>query len=379
MTIIPLKDLTFNTTNIPDDTTPLWDAEVGYAKETTRKIGTNLYKNFLAIDPLCTYIYDDTDPLAGEVTCYAVDGVTVDSTAVICVLDDTIVYNKGTDLYYVFDNTSGTIDNGDGTFTVNFSTQDPVAPVNFTAVTGYRKDVNNPLTSSDIWFDLGRTNKYKMLDQSLGSQTVVDGDMEMSFIISKINSVHLFRLYGSAVTIKVTQIDTSTILYDNTIDLTSKNSGGTFWGYFFNDFTYITKLSTDVPLNFNLLVEITITALEGVSKCGLVGIGKSEILGGTLYGSGTGMIDFSKKETNEFGETYLLERDFKETNNLIVDVLSSQTDSVVGRLQELRATPIIYKGSDYTSTIIYGVYNDWDIVFSTPTTTRLNINLESLT
>ena len=379
MTIIPLKDLSFNATNIPEDTTPLWDAEAGYAKETIRKIGTNLYKNFLAIDPLCTYIHDDTDPLVGEITYITATDVEVDSTAVICVLDETIVYDKGTDLYYVFDNASGTINNGDGTYTVNFTTQDPASPVNFTSVTGYRRDVNNPVTSSNIWFDLGKTNKYKMLDQSLGSQTIVNGDMEMSFIVNKINSVHLFRLYGSAVTITVTQIDTSTVLYDNTIDLTSKNSGGTFWGYFFNDFTYITKLSTDVPLNFNMLVEITITALDGTSKCGLVGIGKSEIFGGSLYGSGVGMIDFSKKETNDFGETFIVERDFKSTNNLVVDVLAGQTDSVVNRLQELRATPIIYKGSDYTSTIIYGVYNDWDVVFSTPTITRLNINLESLT
>ena len=379
MKVIPTKQLTFNSTNIPDDTTPQWDIEAGYPIDTIRQHNNKLYKAYGAILPLCDYYHDDTDPLVGEVTYITATDVEVDSTAVICVLDETIVYDKGTNKYYIFDNASGATNNGDGTHTVNFSTQDPVTPVNFTEVTGYRNTKDIPEVGSLVWEDLGYTNKYKLIDDSLTSQTVVDGNMEMSFITTKIDSIYLFRIIGTSVNITVTQIDTNTEIYNQTTSLISKNSGSTFRGYFFNDFTYVTKMFNETPINFNIRVNITITALSGSdTKCGLVAIGRSADFGATLYGAKVGMLDFSKKETNTNGESYFVEGNYKPTNSLTIDLPSNRTDYIVQQLQELRAKPVIWKGSDYGSTIIFGIYNDWSVVISTPTITRISINLESL-
>lgn len=372
MTIIPLIDLEFNTTNIPADTTPLWDIDAGYLANTTRRVDNKLYTNYQQIFPLCEYVYNNTDPLNPHYTTVAnTELPVVDNTAVACTQNTTIVYLVEEDIYRQYTAVSTNVD---------FTTVNIATDGNFTTVTDYRHDIFNPVTDSAKWFDEGFTNKYKLLDTSLSSQTSITGDMEMSFIVNKIDSVYLFRLYGTSVTITVTQIDTATVLFDETITLTDKNSGGTHWGYYFNDFTFSGKTFAEVPLNFNMLVEITIANRDGESKCGMVGIGKSESLGATLYGSGAGIIDFSKKETNDFGETFLTQRDFKATNNLTVDVLAGRTDPVIERLTELRAIPIIYKGSDiYTSSIIFGIYNSWDVIFSNQSRTRLNINLESLT
>ena len=373
MRVIPTKDLQFNTTNIPYSTVPLWDAEAGYALGTIRRLDNKLYEAIGNIDILATYYYDNTDPLNEHSTYRIVDNVAMTPTSVPCIQNETVIYVKGTanneitNTYYVYNSVDANVD---------FTSVDISNPSNFTVVTGYRNTIDMPEVGSIVWKDLGYTNKYKLLDDSLTSQTVVDGNMEMSFITTKIDSIYLFRLIGTSVNVTVTQIDTDTEICNQTTSLISKNSGGTFRGYFFNDFTFVTKFFSEVPINFNVRIDITIFGTT--TKCGLVGIGRSDDFGATLYGAKVGMLDFSKKETNTNGESYFVEGNYKPTNSLTIDLPSNRTDYIVEQLQGLRAKPVIWKGSDYTSTIIFGIFNDWTVVFSTPTITRININLESL-
>jgi len=379
MKIVPLKQLAFNTTNIPDDTTPQWNQEVGYSKDTIRQLNNKLYKNYATINPLCDYIHDDSDILRPNYVT-TVDGVAVaDNTAVECVLDETVVYNKDNNTYYLFDNHSGcTLVSGD-TYLVNFTTQDHASPVNFTTIDNYRHDIYNPETTPLIWEDLGYTNKYKMLDQSLGSQTVFDGDMEMSFLTTKVDSIYLINVLAEKVDIIVTELSGNTEVYNETITLVDKNSLSTWYGYFFNEFTFKTKINEDLPIGYEIRIDIKIYGIGGVSKCGLVGVGRGQYIGGTLYGANIGIIDYSTKETNSAGEDYFQFGNYKSTNNITIDVPSGSTDSVCRLLNDYRATPVIFEGSDiYQQTIIFGIYNKYDMLISTPSISKLSLDLQSL-
>jgi|FLOH01.1.fsa_nt_gi hypothetical protein len=379
MNITPLTDLIYETTNLSEDSTPNWSATAGYAVDTIRQLNKKLYQSLGVIDALCEYVHDDSDPLRTHYTYVALtDTEVIDNTAVSCQLNVTVVYDKDSAAYYLFDKTVGCTDLGGGYWSVNFTTQLVDSPVNFseTAVP-HRHEVYNPEETPIKWLDMGYTNKYKCLDQSLSSQTIKFGDLSMSFIQNKVNEIYFLNVSASEISVVVTTTDTLTEIYNETIVMYDKN-GGTFFNWVFSDFIYKKKLALEMPSAFEVKIDITIKALDGFARVGLVGIGRTNYIGATLYGAGIGMLDFSKKAVNTNGETYLEVGNYKATNNLTVDVPSGLTDQVVQLLTDYRSIPVVFKTDEFDSLVIFGVYNKFDILISTPTISKLSIDLESL-
>lgn len=319
----------------------------------------------------------------------------------LCKINDTVVQridDTASLRNYVFDDATGlesyyTYTNElafyymitDTFYVVDFSSEDKNNPQHFTEdlVNTYTTDALTPQDNPLYWLDLGYTNKYKMLDTSLNSETVYNGNMEMSFIVNKCDSIFLFGLYGTDVNVTITSIDGLTEYFNTDYDLENKN-GGTFYNYFFNDFTYDdkfyeTQLFTNIPLAYDVKVSITINALNGVSKCGLVCIGREYNIGGTTYGSSVSSRDFSTKAENSQGEIYLEKGNIKRTNSLMVEIPNNMIDKVVELLDKFRATPIVFKGvHDIRTTVVFGIYNKYDVIIQTPTISKLNIDYESL-
>ena len=379
MNITPLTDLIYETTNLSEDSTPNWSATAGYAVDTIRQLNKKLYQSLGVIGALCEYVHDDSDPLRTHYTYVALtDTEVIDNTAVSCQLNVTVVYDKDSAAYYLFDKTVGCTDLGGGYWSVNFTTQLVDSPVNFseTAVP-HSHEVYNPEETPIKWLDMGYTNKYKCLDQSLSSQTIKFGDLSMSFIQNKVNEIYFLNVSASEISVVVTTTDTLTEIYNETIVMYDKN-GGTFFNWVFSDFIYKKKLALEMPSAFEVKIDITIKALDGFARVGLVGIGRTNYIGATLYGAGIGMLDFSKKAVNTNGETYLEVGNYKATNNLTVDVPSGLTDQVVQLLTDYRSIPVVFKTDEFDSLVIFGVYNKFDILISTPTISKLSIDLESL-
>lgn len=352
MNITPLTDLIYETTNLSEDSTPNWSATAGYAVDTIRQLNKKLYQSLGVIDALCEYVHDDSDPLRTHYTYVALtDTEVIDNTAVSCQLNVTVVYDKDSAAYYLFDKTVGCTDLGGGYWSVNFTTQLVDSPVNFseTAVP-HRHEVYNPEETPIKWLDMGYTNKYKCLDQSLSSQTIKFGDLSMSFIQNKVNEIYFLNVSASEISVVVTTTDTLTEIYNETIVMYDKN-GGTFFNWVFSDFIYKKKLALEMPSAFEVKIDITIKALDGFARVGLVGIGRTNYIGATLYGAGIGMLDFSKKAVNTNGETYLEVGNYKATNNLTVDVPSGLTDQVVQLLTDYRSIPVVFKTEDRKSVV----------------------------
>lgn len=288
-------------------------------------------------------------------------------------LSDSVLYNTGSNIYY------------NDFYIIDLSDEDKNNPVHFTQdlVNTYTTEALTPQDNPLYWLDLGYTNKYKMLDTSLNSETVYNGNMEMSFIVNKCDSIFLFGLYGTDVNITITSIDGATEYFNTDYDLENKN-GGTFYNYFFNDFTYDdkfyeTQLFTNIPIAYDVKVSITINALSGVSKCGLVAIGREYNIGGTTYGSSISSRDFSTKAENSQGEIYLEKGNIKRTNSLIIEIPNNMIDKVVELFDKFRATPIVFKGvDDIRTTVVFGIYNKYDVIIQTPSVSKLNIDYESL-
>ncbi len=367
MTITKLRDLEYESTNLTDDTTPLWNENASYAIDTTRRLEKKLYKSNTSLKQLCEYVYDNTDLTKPyEITIVSTGEEVTDNTAVPCRQDITVVYEVDNGKYYLYNKTDGNID---------FTVENPNDPSNFEITEDYRHLIYNPKNSPLIWEDLGYTNKYKCLDKSLSSQTTHDGDIEMSFILHKVDEIHLLNIFGTSVNVKVTS--ENEVIYNESTTLRSKD-GGTFYNWVFNPFVYRNKISINLPISFEVKIDIKIVAQENVAEIGLLGIGRSEFVGATLYGASLGMLDFSKKKVSDKGELYLKQGNYKATNNLTIEIPVGLTDSVYQTLIDYRAVPVIFRSGVYDSLTIFGIYNKFNIAVTNPSISRMSIDLEAL-
>lgn len=369
MKIVPLQELTITSSNIPADTTTLWNIDSGYSLGNIRKYNDKLYEALGIIDPLCQYIYDNSDVAIPHMTTVANTMTEVgDNTVVPCTQNTTVTYDKVDNAYYLYTAVTGNVD---------FTNTDFSTDANWSVQTNYRHEINYP-DNSILWFDNGYINEKRMLDTSTSSQTSHSSDIDISFTQTRINTI-MFMNLDSTTTVRVVETEDNgagAIIGDNTYE-TQTRKVSNLWEYFFNPFFRKKNIVVDVTLGVNIKYDIT---FAGTPSIGLVGAGLSEFLGGTKYGAKIGMTDYSKKITDSNGDWFLQEGKFARTNDLTLEVDTGNVDFVSERLDDLRATPILYNGSDgFSSMKVFGVYKDYSCVVSLPSKSIMTLSIEALT
>lgn len=238
----------------------------------------------------------------------------------------------------------------------------------------------NSLTgTTPAWLEVGATNAWKMFDSKYSSQTSGTGSIIISLSPGGINTIGLLGLDANEVTIVM--MDGATEVYNKTISLIIDEFGD-WYEYFFNPFeTKADVALTDIPYYIN--GEITITISSGISspvKCGLCIVGFYTKLGETLWGSQAGIIDYSRKEIDIFGDFNILQRGYSKKLSADIFVENSRVGYITNLLAQYRTTPALWIGhEDYESTIIYGYYKDFSTVLQSPAGSSCAIEIEGLT
>lgn len=241
---------------------------------------------------------------------------------------------------------------------------------------------HTPSTSPTWWIRVGPTNRWKLFDTSNSTQTVKASSMSYTLKPGNaITAVGVLNLTG-ATSIRVRLIDpTYGTVYDKTTDLSALPELSDWWHWFFGVRSSPSlNVLTDLPSfpDSQLTVDITGTVDLAV---GVLIFGQAASIGiGIEYGARVGIQDYSRKETNEFGDIVLVQRAFAKRANFDMKLTKGETDSIQSILANLRATPCLWIGSSlYESTIIYGFYKDFDISISYPTYSDCSIEIEGLT
>lgn len=127
---------------------------------------------------------------------------------------------------------------------------------------------------------------------------------------------------------------------------------------------------------------INFTLTGGASLAlGVLMIGRQRTFGtGIQFGARIGIQDYSRKETNDFGDTVLVQRAFARRANFDIQVARAEVDSFQNFLSDVRATPCLWIGSTiYESTTVFGFYKNFDILISYPEHADCSLELEGLT
>lgn len=228
------------------------------------------------------------------------------------------------------------------------------------------------------WLDLGATNRWKMFDQSYNNQTSNTGSIIVVLTPGVINSLGLMNVDASSITIVMTS--GATTVYNKTLDLIIGNVND-WYEYFYNpiekryDF-----ILTDLPVFGDCVLTITISNGTNAAKCGLCIPGFFVKIGDSLWGATMGILDYSRKEVDTFGNYTIVERNFASTLSDTIWLENGRTGYIKRLLAEYRTTPALWVASEqFEGTFVYGFYRDFSIVLTDPSGSQCSLEIEGLT
>lgn len=235
--------------------------------------------------------------------------------------------------------------------------------------------------SPPTWLSRGAINRLRMFDGQIDSYTEAVGDLEFSIAPSElIDGVALLNMQGRSV--RVWLVDGDQAVYDSgEVSLIDNVDVDDWYSYFYSPITYRSDyVLTSLPPYRGAIFRARISSDGSVSCLGEVVLGRVRRLGDLLWGAGVGIVDFSRKERDEFGGYLVVERKFSKRADYPVEVRTNRVDSIQRLLTALRATPAVYIGAEsQPETIVYGFYRAFDIVLSGPVYSECNIEVEGLT
>lgn len=245
---------------------------------------------------------------------------------------------------------------------------------------------NNPTTALTWWIEVGPTNRWKAFDTSNSTQTVTSGTSPpaISYTIrpgQAIDSVAVLNV-TNAITLRV-QLDDPVygVVYDETIDFSALPLASNWYAWFFGQKRRPTQhVAIDLPSFPDADLIIEFDGIAGLAV-GVIMFGQQQRYGlGIRYGARVGIQDYSRKETNEFGDTELVVRAFAKRANFDLMVESAEVDPLQNFLASVRAVPCLWVGTnEYEATVVFGFYNNFDILIAYPQHADCSLEIEGLT
>jgi len=245
----------------------------------------------------------------------------------------------------------------------------------------------NPSSTENLawWVEVAPTNRWAAFDTSISTSTVQADNITFELTPGKaINTIGLLNIIGGT-QLNITMYSPNTgspgIVYERTIDLGSLPFAPDWWSWFYNRSPELKQsILFDLPSYVDCIIKVELLGGSNLSV-GTVLIGQQYSVGlGIKYGARIGIQDYSRKETNDFGDTILLKRAFAKRVNFELFLNNFEVDSLNEKLIELRATPCLWVGSEeFDATTIFGFYKNFDILISYTEHSDCELEIEGLT
>ena len=241
-------------------------------------------------------------------------------------------------------------------------------------------NTGNPLTDPTWWLNLGPCNRDAMFDSRTSTVTTGSGDIVVTVSPGEFfDTITLLNIQDST-GVSVSVDRGATNLYSDTQSL---SEDVTSWYDFF--FSPLGEQETKAVWNQEVFYSdatVTVTVSGTTPSVGLLLIGRAREIALTEYGASIGIEDYSTKETDQWGRTLLIEREYADTADVKMVLDTGQVDAIRRTLADLRATPALYnlnnEGSRFQSLVIFGKYDDFSIDIAYHTTAYCTLRLTGL-
>jgi hypothetical protein len=240
---------------------------------------------------------------------------------------------------------------------------------------------NQPDLSPTFWVLIGPDNTHAMFDDQVSTATTATSPLTVVLATGLANAVALFGLVGTQVQVSVTDGAGGPSVYSRTVSL-----DGTFifdwYQYFFEPYVQVEEVVlTDLPPYANARMTVSLTG-AGTLQIGQLVFGNQYELGDAEYGASLGIVDYSRKETDEFGTTTFVQRAFSKRMNLRLMLDTVQIARVQQVLARVRAKPAVWVGVPtdqlFRPLTVYGFFRDFNIDIAYQLKSYCTLEIEGL-
>lgn len=245
---------------------------------------------------------------------------------------------------------------------------------------------NDPTVTSSptYWIEVGPTNRWAVFDTSVSTQTVQGNNitytLEPAINVNSLGILNITEASEIIVTIESASSSPTEVYRSETL-FTGHPKTSDWWSWFFaTRRTPSQFLLNDLPPYPDGVIKIEVIGTSNLA-IGVILLGQQQKFGlGIKYGARVGIQDYSRKETNEFGETVLVQRAFAKRANVDLFLEKFEVDPFQLALSDIRAKPVLWILSDeYESTTLFGFYKNFDILISYPEHADCQLEIEGLT
>jgi hypothetical protein len=245
--------------------------------------------------------------------------------------------------------------------------------------TGRTPDIN-PL----YWVNIAPSNSWSMFDSSVGTLTSAVGNLTVVLRPGAVGGLALLELTGKQLSIVMKDAPGGVVIYSKTILLDGAPILS-FYDWFYASYEQLTDVVlTDLPTHFvsnELTITITGVTSSSTVSCGVCQMGELIPIGLTQLGATVGIVDYSKKTVDAFGNYTITKRAFSKRADFQVMSLKRDFNRIFRALADLRSTFCIYIGTStegFEPLIICGFYKDFSIDVAYTNTQLCNLSIEGL-
>ena len=236
-----------------------------------------------------------------------------------------------------------------------------------------------PDQSPSDWLLVSSTNPYRMFDDSGGSQTENPNAIDVTITPGKlVTAIAFLECVCNQIEIRLIDPNEGEV-YKRTISLIDTAVDNLF-DYFFESFPRKTDaVVLDLPPYQTASIHVRFEYEGAVAKVGSCILGTLKTLGATEYGVSLGIVDYSHKETNEFGRVTVKKRAYSKSIEFPLILKESRVAEVYRLLAGYRSTPIVWVGHrDREETLIHGFFRDFNIVINNGIYASCTIDVEGI-
>ena len=239
-----------------------------------------------------------------------------------------------------------------------------------------------PESDTTNWADLRATQRWAPLALGEDSRAIVIGNLYFTLVSAEADvGLLLAGIRAESVRVVALAPPFSSVAFDQTYTLppqTSPYSASYSTG---NEPVLAVALPSWLPAGSQIHITLIGVGSPDVSWLRYLALGRSYTLGGTLQGSRVGIADYSRKETDEFGTTTLVQRGYAKRLSLEMTLPNSQVQSTFAVLADLRATPAMWvpaDGADLSWLATYGWIKEWGITVAYSRVSLCSLEIEGL-
>ena len=239
---------------------------------------------------------------------------------------------------------------------------------------------NNLADTTAKWVFVRPTNLYAAFDSVMNTASIADSEV-LSWTLTpaaRVNTVALFGVRASSVRVRVTV--NGVVKYEQIQNLRLRNCR-TWTEWFTKTRSFRRDVSfTDLPMYRGAVIEIVVTWPGNLPEVGEAQIGRFDFLGDVQWKPSVRTVDYSKVETDIWGNTKFMPRRAVRVIEFDLFVKNETVDEVLRLLTLAKSSPRAWFGTPLFGALnLFGFVQDFQIVIDNPRGSFLNLQIQELT